>query len=1475
MKNIILRFIAIFGAIAMLSSVTSLAGDADVEQIKKDLPKLLGANNAGTDFYMTFNPCWETAADGNNVRIYVSSGVETLVTCEVEGKGFKKSKKTVPNDIIEFNLPPGIAQVYKKTDRDESQEEQVYPQYAVHVYADAPIIVYGVTRYQYTSDGFLALPTSALGKEYIVASYGDVGDNGTSFGQYLPSQTAIVAPYDGTKVRFTLGGPLHTQTTGGLTVGETTKETLNRGDVWQFSSFGHAADLSGSIITATKPIGVISGNFCAYIPLENAACDFISEMELPINTWGTKYHVTPIHPRKKNSIVKVFASANDGTRVFRNGKEIGTIPDGGGTKGRGWWFIRLDEIDLQPWVYSSDKPISVTQFNPGQTYDGVLSDPFQLILTPTEQYQDEIVFNTPGIRGGMGYPDNFINLVYLATPQGTIPPDLEFAKVVNGEFEWKQLRSLSAPPGEPFSDDPRPDGRKYYAKTLLLPGDGVYRIRAQEPFAAYAYGFSNWDSYGFPTSVALADLQVPDTLCPVPEFKMDCEGNIGENSDFGVPAIVTDEPRDDDENRSNLALIIFNKKQSYNYDFEYEPFVAGEAKTTYWNLNIQDPSKDARAVISFTDRRGNDTTLVIEYFAQKLSIEPERHDFGKFKLNQDDAQNVHQFYVVNESEKGTAMISRLEFKSNDQNFAMFDYQLPYELEPGEKMPFKVRFNAIETGEFIDEIGVGDTCFFNYYAEVLAVVGNPEILVGESPNLEWDADFGQVTVGQQVSQKISVGNIGSSNLVISGHSDPVNPEFELEFTTYEPTVDNPWILEPGQFTDFKVKFRPTAEIEYTEEIVFYNDAVEIDSIAPIRGVGIKADLTANSYNWLRRTINRPDFPTGPYPVDDGDDPVITLFNGGTKDVLITSLTTVEDIKGDAFKFDRTIFNNYTIPFGEEKFVEATFQPTQVGEHKLVIDYNNNADAPAQTTLQGVGIVPVVSAQDYDFGKTIVFEYDNAQTKVVVFENIQWEYGDALTIYDLEVVDAGTIETDGINYGSEGFTFDKTQIRKKYNDGSSEILDITQTPIVLQPGEKIEIDASFVAQKNGAHTAVLRADTDGWTDHQSFIDISTWTGEGELQGLNPTNAEAQICVGESVSLYPKIENIGTGDVRVTSVEIRNDADGVFQIADADIAQNGFDLPEGGEQEIEVIYTPDAPGGDHQATVIFKNSTINMPEVPATIEGKSDQYHRKTSSSLDKSEVEIGENLKYKITLDPADPQYSSSKDFALATVEQLNFAVTYIGGFAQIVEMGDVHSNFKLSNLKREIFDEAENIWKLTFSINFANGDNDINKLKKDSEIEIVEVIFGTGLPYVMQGNEDADLNAKTSIIHHEVTTVANAEECIEFGPPSEQQFSIKPTCVYDMRKLVVSGYTPTIHPINPNPVGEMGGELEFDVAFSNVLTEIEIYNANGEIVAKPVSGYLNAGNHSAEIPVDNLPSGVYWCKMQSGSYTGTQKLVIVK
>lgn len=604
----------------MATFATNLFSEED-SQILKDLPKLLGINNAGKEFWFSIPPSYSADSEGykNFIKIFVSSNVATNVTVEVPSKGYISKKTTEPNGVIGFDIDPQIAQTTLFNGRvDEPVPEKIYNQAGIHIKAEDPIIVYCVVRFKFSSDGFLAIPVASMGTEYIVSSYPDMVAMYSS-SKAFPSITTITAPFDNTRVNFTLGGAIAGQTAGGMKPGETKEFIMQSGDVLVFMSkgpIGIEPDLSGSKIISDKPIAVVSGNHCANIPTTNRWCDYICEMEIPTYTWGKNYHVARTINRKFSQIVRLYGKENN-TKIYRDGKGIGVIKKGGGTNGEGFIEMRINGLGNPPTsaVFHANKPFGVTFYNPGVAEDDAsASDPFVMAITPIDQYQKEITFCTPAVQGGETFKLNYIACVYEANTDGSIPDELEFGKLVANNFTWQKFANMKGEIDELFLYDV--EGKKYGYKVVSLPNDGVYKIKSDKPFACYSFGFSDYESYGYPTSSAYKDLMVKDIVKPQPSYYIDANGDVSGE--------VVDMP-EDEKYRANLADLFLIPEKSINYKLEYDKFIPGTDRKVKWNLKVIDKSKTANALLLFNDRCGNDTVLVFNYTPTGLSDTKNQH----------------------------------------------------------------------------------------------------------------------------------------------------------------------------------------------------------------------------------------------------------------------------------------------------------------------------------------------------------------------------------------------------------------------------------------------------------------------------------------------------------------------------------------------------------------------------------------------------------------------------------------------------------------------------------------------------------------------------------------------------------------------------------------------------------------------------------------------------------------------------------
>jgi hypothetical protein len=1417
MKKLLLIVLLLVSAVA-----ASQAGGID----KKKLPSLLAGSNAGNEFYLSFPPVYEEVAGGDNsLRIFVASGVRQEVTVEVKGKGVKYTKVTVPNDVIEFRIAPGDGLPYSKPTTSPAPPEQIYQQAAVYVKSRAPIVVYGVARYQYTSDGFLAIPVSAFGTEYVIAAYPQYTAAGSIYD--LPSVSNIIAAYDDTEVTFTMGGTNGSRTTGGLRKGQKATVNMMKGDVWCFADAGDAQDISGSLVKANKPIGVVSGNQCANVPSGVYACDVINEMELPTFTWGKEYHVTPIVGRQKAPVIRVFAKEKD-TKVTRDGQDWMRLTLN--SRGEGDAFIerRAFDGDLNSLVngggtpckvIAADKPIYVMLYNPGQTDDNVVSDPFQMVLTPLEQYQKEIVFATPNAKGGsLPFTRQFVNLVYENTPDGAIPDDLEFATVVNGKFTWKRVNVQFGPsPGFKFAVPIR--GKNYSMKRLQLNGDGVFRIRSSAPFAAYAYGFASFDSYGFPTSVALGDLEKKDTVKPNPEWKVLCDGSVVGKDGTG-DALVTDKP-DDPNVRSNLALIYMDLDSSYNYEFDYDKgreFIAGTTIKTDWSLKVIDPATDARAMLVFVDRAGNDTIIDIMYKAFAVDIEAKDTDFGKCKPGETITKTID---LVNKNKNSSATVKNLTLKSGSQGFTILNATFPLTIPAGGKVTLQVSFKSDAKGEFRDAFLMDDGCVIAEKGTVKAVVGEPIIYVSE-------IDFGTIKKGTKVILPLIVRNEGDAELTITGYTLPKDPAVFRLVNWPAISAQSPLVLQPTESRQLEVEFTAVDAVSYTDAIAFSSDARTRDSIGELKGKGIEGGLLARGADWGRKR-------TGNGPYMDAKGIVLENIGNGPIRVLQSSSPNAE------FAFDKNIFNGVTLQPGEVKEFEAAFSPTVIGDDKLIVTFETDmgSTVPTDPPLRGAGIIGKLATQDYDFDSTIVQGVVKpVNRKIVRITNIGTadangaDFSDDVELRELMMVSAGSISETNAAYGTQGFKYDKAALN---------------LPRILKKGEFLEFQAEFQAQRPGAAKAELQTESDA-----SNSVISTWTGWGvdpfrPDPKIDPKGGSVNnICIGNSGDITATVKNIGNVKFPVLNAFI-SPSNPEFTIDAASLSAllaSNLDLNE--TRDVKIKFSPVGAPGVRTVKLGIVGPTVDdtvYTVVGDDINGEGVSYVTDLEVA-GRSDVQIGSKTSVGIRL--------KSAPSPIAAVKSMPLTITYDPKvfspiLSEIVLAGSYATGYTIKD--RQLVKDGEIVVTVEASTGFI-----------DKAGDILTIPMNVYLPNY--GKTDFEIEAKGASIG-----------CLTVNP-GKGPMKIDPTCAFNYRGVDPSNQAFSLKPLSPNPIMGDKATVEFSVGFT-VNTEIALYSMKGERVATLANGSYQKGVYASEVPFGNLSSGSYVIKMVAGPYTTEQQITISK
>jgi hypothetical protein len=203
---------------------------------------LAAVDNKGTEFIIAYNPNFDSSV---TIKMHLTSDVVTSVDISypMNAPTFTDTVAVTPGIIIVVILPITAATnglAYATQDN------------AVHVISNEEFVVYTVNRRVFSTDAALALPVDTMNTEYIVSGYTPT----------FNSQFAVYASQDATTVTIT---PINALI--GHAAGIPFDVSLNRDKVYYGSSVGAGwgSNLTGTAISASRPVGMINGNRCVNV----------------------------------------------------------------------------------------------------------------------------------------------------------------------------------------------------------------------------------------------------------------------------------------------------------------------------------------------------------------------------------------------------------------------------------------------------------------------------------------------------------------------------------------------------------------------------------------------------------------------------------------------------------------------------------------------------------------------------------------------------------------------------------------------------------------------------------------------------------------------------------------------------------------------------------------------------------------------------------------------------------------------------------------------------------------------------------------------------------------------------------------------------------------------------------------------------------------------------------------------------------
>jgi hypothetical protein len=479
----------------------------------------------GCDYYptVTMNTQLDTAL-GFSFAVAVAApatnGGDATIT--ISGGGLTTNMTdTIPPGTLKTIKLPWVTQLKQDYVGGAQTEKSILmANGAYHLVSTQPVTVYQFnaleyqvsTSYSYTNDASLLLPRHTWGdvagkSTYIVMARPTMEIGSLMSKLWSPGMFAVVGSEDGTQVTIkftanTIAGASNNPQA--FTPGSTGTFAVNKGTVLMIAS-GHndsctgpsdangytycdlanGYDLTGTEITADKPIGVFGGHNCDFIPYDKWACDHLEEQLVPLTAWGKRYVGTKTMSSSDPNLWRVVSGEAANLIQFTppindkiTNQTIGQV-----TLDKGKWIEFITDQDFEA---QADTAFMMTSFMVGQNYsnlnpgEGTPGDPAMSLSVPVEQFRKSYTFLAPE-----SYTQNYLTII--AKVGSTVMLDGNavntFTAIGSGDYGA--------------------------AKVTITGGTHTITTDGNDGFGIMVYGVGSYTSYMYPGGLDVKEIYVP------------------------------------------------------------------------------------------------------------------------------------------------------------------------------------------------------------------------------------------------------------------------------------------------------------------------------------------------------------------------------------------------------------------------------------------------------------------------------------------------------------------------------------------------------------------------------------------------------------------------------------------------------------------------------------------------------------------------------------------------------------------------------------------------------------------------------------------------------------------------------------------------------------------------------------------------------------------------------------------------------
>ncbi|XP_078478407.1 IgGFc-binding protein-like [Lampetra planeri] len=398
-------------------------------------------SSVGRQFFGAFMQNYEVGVEALLVD-FASYDSTAQITVSVPAVNFSQAVLLPPFSVGNVSIPVMA----------EIAENGIVTNKVVSVRSDSDISVWGLSRINRSTDGFMMIPEQELGIEYYVVAPVPSGLSNMN-------EFAIVSPYNNVTVQIILSSNV---IFNGVRYSNELNITLQENEVVQFQE----SSLTGTRVLSSQPVAVFSGDRCNSVYTN---CNFVTEQLLPVSQWGSSYLVFPVSIKSTDDSVIITSPTS--TSVSVNVSVAGSLTTHTLTN---YGRISVPVYANQTLFINSSVNVGVMYMSQG----GNLSpenfmDPFQMNIIPTSKFSNKYLFATQ---------PNFTNMLIVIAKDADKCGIIINNEALCDKIQWVRTNDLQFVAGE---------------LNLGLGNQKFWMEHATQPFGLYLYGAAYSDSFGY------------------------------------------------------------------------------------------------------------------------------------------------------------------------------------------------------------------------------------------------------------------------------------------------------------------------------------------------------------------------------------------------------------------------------------------------------------------------------------------------------------------------------------------------------------------------------------------------------------------------------------------------------------------------------------------------------------------------------------------------------------------------------------------------------------------------------------------------------------------------------------------------------------------------------------------------------------------------------------------------------------------